>query len=107
MLTFKALAIATLLLASQALATRITYSTKYTTGNLGNKGGYATKNAGTVTEEQEKEIIANIGTWSDHRVSAHIQERTGILLVTSDSVETKGEAATANQNAQHIVQQHI
>ncbi|PWY81716.1 hypothetical protein BO94DRAFT_148283 [Aspergillus sclerotioniger CBS 115572] len=107
MLNFKTLAIAALLLASQALATRITYSTKYTTGNIGDKGGRATKNAGTVTEEQEKEIIANIGTWSDHHITAQIQEKTGILLVISETVETKGQAATANQNAQHIVNQHI
>ncbi|PYI06299.1 hypothetical protein BO78DRAFT_116637 [Aspergillus sclerotiicarbonarius CBS 121057] len=107
MLNLKVFVVAALLLAGQAIAGRISYRTHYTTGNVDGNGGNDSKSGGRITDEQQEEILKNIGTWSDNRLTASVHEPTGLLTVTSPEVETKGQASTANQNAQHLIKQHI
>ncbi|RAK99097.1 uncharacterized protein BO80DRAFT_503627 [Aspergillus ibericus CBS 121593] len=107
MLNLKVFAVAVLLLSSQAFAGRIVYKTKYSSGGVDRKGGDETKNAGRITDEQRDTILKDIGTWSENKISASVHELTDILTVRSAEVETKLEATTANQNAEHLVKQHI
>ncbi|ODM21480.1 hypothetical protein SI65_02324 [Aspergillus cristatus] len=108
MLNSKALLLATLLLATQAIASRISYSTGYTTGGVNGHGGNEQKAGGTIPDNQDDLVLHNMGNWSHNRFQAHRNARSHVIIVSSvHRVKTKGEAASANNAAQQLVNQHV
>lgn len=99
---------AVLLLATESIAVRVTYSFKYTEGGIDNHGGFTTKNGGTIPDDKEQSVIDNMGTWSDHKYTA-TKSTSGVNLVkitNNHPPQHSGEAKSQLEDAQKILKKH-
>ncbi|KAJ6783489.1 hypothetical protein PWT90_10618 [Aphanocladium album] len=104
----KFLATAILLLATEAVATRVAYSFSFTEGGIEGKGGKTTKNGKSIPDDKEQSVIDHIGEWSDHKYAA-TKSGKGVNLITVTNVhppKTSGEAKDQLADAQKIVIKH-
>lgn len=104
----KFLPVAILLLATEALSSKISYSTGYKKGGINGKGGIENKAGGTIPDDKDNDVLEHMKKWSDDKFQAKRNDRTKIIIVSRiDKVDTKGEADDANNAAQQIVNKHI
>ncbi|OJJ84658.1 uncharacterized protein ASPGLDRAFT_46548 [Aspergillus glaucus CBS 516.65] len=106
MLNLKLLLLATLFLATQVFASRISYSTTYTEGGVSGHGGVEQKAAGNIPNDKDKFVLDNIKTWSHNKFQAR-KNRSIILVSSVQKVKTKGQAASNNNEAQQLVNRHV
>ena len=101
MFNFKVLLLAFLLLATNVLATRVTYSGKFT----GQKVGDRTQKLATVDDHKGEQIVENMATWSNGKYTA---SKSGsavnmITVVNAVAAASKGQASEMVQEMQTIV----
>lgn len=101
MLNFKVLFLAFLLLATNALAVRVTYSAKYT----GQAVGERTQKLATVDDDKGEQILDHMSTWSGGKYTASRSTRVANMIIVVNVVEaaSKGAASDMLQDMQTIV----
>ncbi|KAK7744643.1 hypothetical protein SLS53_003530 [Cytospora paraplurivora] len=107
---FHFITLAAILLAGDALASKISYACRYNGKDLkGNAKVVSEQKAGgTIPDDKDNDVINNIGTWSSHKFSAKKNARTGIIIVTNATpADSKSAATTENNEAQQLVTQKI
>lgn len=108
MYSLKLVSFATLMVATQVFASRINYTTDFTTGGAGGHGGSETKTS-QIPDIKDQEVLKDIATWSNNRFEAKRNPLvTSIIQVTTvKKVQTKKEATKANNEAYNLVETHI
>lgn len=101
MLNVKVLLLAFLLLATNVLAVRVTYSAKFT----GQKVGERTSKLATVEDDKGEQIVEKMGTWSNGKYTAKKSGSAANMITVTNVVEapSKGAANDMVQDMQHIV----
>ena len=102
MLQLKALLLASLLLTTEVLAARITYSAKF---HDGHKIPHTSK-LGNVPDDKEQDILDNMAHWSDNKYSAKKSKHNMILVVNAEAAASRGKASEEIQEMQSIVHKH-
>ncbi|OAA58283.1 hypothetical protein ISF_06822 [Cordyceps fumosorosea ARSEF 2679] len=92
----KLLSTAILLLAAEALASKVNCSTKYTTGGFENKAG------GTIPDTADEQLMAGMGKRSDNKFKAARSSKAPSIILVSRTgpVLTKGQATDTDKEAQ-------
>lgn len=106
---FNFVALAALLLAGEALASKIAYACRYNGKGIDGKDRVVTeqKAGGTVPDDKDNDVLNDIGTWSSNKFSAKKNARTGIIIVTNTEVAAdKSTATNENNEAQSLVKKH-
>lgn len=108
MYNLKLITLAGLLLASQAIASRISYTAYNKSGGVNKSGNWETKAGGRIPDERDEEVTTDIGEWSNGRFSAAQNTRTGIIIVKAlVDADDKTGATNLNNEAQQLVLQHV
>lgn len=106
---FNFFALAAILLAGEALASKITYACRYNGKGLDGKDKMVTeqKAGGTIPDGKDNDVLNDIGTWSSNKFSARRNAATGIIIVTNTELAAdKSTATDENNEAQSLVKKH-
>ena len=88
MLNFKVILLALLLLATNILAVRVTYSGTYT----GQKVGERTQLLDTVDDDKGEQILGNMATWSDNKYKASKSRSVPNMIIVTNNVKAASKA---------------
>ncbi|PWY82088.1 hypothetical protein BO70DRAFT_362034 [Aspergillus heteromorphus CBS 117.55] len=103
----KLLSLAILLLVTEAIASKVSYSTKYTEGGISGKGANEVKAGGTIDDDKDDTVL-DIASWSENKFTAKRNARSGVIIVSKNgSVKTKSEATESNNEAQQAVNKKL
>lgn len=94
-----------ILLATDVLGARVTYTAWYTQG-LGGHPAYTSRH-GTIADGHVEPLIEHISQWSGGRYTAARSRHNLITVRAHQRVHTKNEASQKVQNMVHLICQHL
>ena len=100
MIYFKALVFAFLLLATEVLATRCTYSVKHSDIASGMPGNHNSKLA-EMDQDKADSVVTNMGTWSGGKYQAKKSRAPNMIIVSGTTTSSQSNAMI--QDMQHVV----